>query len=610
MDLSQSVKAAIEFLGKDIFEPLELTTVPATDADVLEVEKQGKKARIVYGRPSSLFFGLTLLKLHRRKRSYVLKTTRRFQMQGYMHDCSRNGVMKVTEAKKSVLISALFGMDALLLYTEDTYEIPGEPYFGYLRGRYSQQEIAEIAEYAEGFGMEVIPCIQTLSHLNQALRWSTYQNVAETSQTLLVEQEATYQFIEKMVATCAKAFRSRRIHIGMDEAWDLGTGIFRSSGKAIDRKKAFLDHLRRVADICSRYGFHPMIWEDMLFRLHPEARPNWYENAALLPDEVQDLIPDVDLVYWDYYHDQKEVYDEMFEASLSSGKKVLFADGCFRWIGFAPNVSKSSLCTAAGLESAIEHQVKETFVTAWGDGGNEASIRAVYHTFALHSAFDFFGNGEESLVSNILQTILGYDLATWRLLETPNALRQDQALAENPSKWLFYQDVLLGLYDRSTKEEYGVAYLEKAKQLKKAAHKGAFPYMFQTLASLCDFLSVKAVVGKRLREAYQGKDNEGLARGIVDLSLCEKKLQKFIDDFLTQWETENKPFGLEVLQARFGALKERFAYAKRKIGDYLAHRIEAIPELEESLLPYEGEDPDIPMHNPSFANIFTSNVVS
>ena len=73
---------------------------------------------------------------------------------------------------------------------------------------------------------------------------------------------------------------------------------------------------------------------------------------------------------------------------------------------------------------------------------------------------------------------------------------------------------------------------------------------------------------------------------------------------------ENKPFGLEVLQARFGALKERFAYAKRKIGDYLNHRIEAIPELEESLLPYEGEDPAIPMNNPSFANIFTSNMMS
>ena len=38
-----------------------------------------------------------------------------------------------------------------------------------------------------------------------------------TSEVLLVEYEETYQLIEKMIRTITKPFRSKLIHIGMDE---------------------------------------------------------------------------------------------------------------------------------------------------------------------------------------------------------------------------------------------------------------------------------------------------------------------------------------------------------------------------------------------------------
>ena len=49
-------------------------------------------------------------------------------------DMSRNGVMKLEELKKFVSLLAKFGYDCIQLYTEDTYEVEGEPYFGYMRG--------------------------------------------------------------------------------------------------------------------------------------------------------------------------------------------------------------------------------------------------------------------------------------------------------------------------------------------------------------------------------------------------------------------------------------------------------------------------------------------
>ena len=51
----------------------------------------------------------------------------------YMADQSRNAVFNMETARRMVRSLALLGYDELQLYTEDTYEIPTQPYFGYMR---------------------------------------------------------------------------------------------------------------------------------------------------------------------------------------------------------------------------------------------------------------------------------------------------------------------------------------------------------------------------------------------------------------------------------------------------------------------------------------------
>ncbi len=80
---------------------------------------------------------------------------------------------------------ALLGYNMLQLYTEDTYEIDGEPFFGYMRGGYSHAELREIDDYAHQFGIEVVPCIQTLGHLGQMLQWPRYLGLRDTAEVLL-----------------------------------------------------------------------------------------------------------------------------------------------------------------------------------------------------------------------------------------------------------------------------------------------------------------------------------------------------------------------------------------------------------------------------------------
>ncbi len=48
---------------------------------------------------------------------------------GVMLDMSRNGIMKPDEVKKYAATIKKLGYNMLQLYTEDTYEVPGETWF-------------------------------------------------------------------------------------------------------------------------------------------------------------------------------------------------------------------------------------------------------------------------------------------------------------------------------------------------------------------------------------------------------------------------------------------------------------------------------------------------
>ena len=129
-----------------------------------------------------------------------------FEHFGTMLDCSRNAVYTVKALKRWIDLTPDLGYNTLMLYTEDTYEVENQPYFGHFRGRYSREELQEIDAYAKERGMELIPCIQTLAHLNALMRWPQYMAIRDTDDILLAEDERTYQLIEDMFRSLAASF--------------------------------------------------------------------------------------------------------------------------------------------------------------------------------------------------------------------------------------------------------------------------------------------------------------------------------------------------------------------------------------------------------------------
>ena len=590
------IKQALNYLSKELFDGLNLS-FENTEENVLKVVRKDNEVVIIYHQLSSLFYGLTLIKQKENISNYQIELTPNFSYTGLMHDCSRNGALNIKYIKEMIMISALMGLNRFMLYTEDVYEIKEEPYFGYFRGKYTKEEIKEIVEYAEGFGVEIIPCIQTLSHLANALRWRPYQDIKDSNNTLLVDNEKTYQLIESMIKTCKENFHTKNIHIGMDEAHDLGLKAFLSSGATINKKELLLKHLNRVVDICHKYDLHPMMWEDMFFKIDPKGKADWYDFEGKLEEGIKSQIPqNLELIYWDYYHNDIKVYDKMFDASINTNRNVIFAGAIISWIGFVPNIEKSLEFSSKAFQSAINHHINSTFICSWGDGGNECSASAIYPLLAEQCLFNYYQEANEDDISSLLLTLTGHSLEDWIKLQLPNTLREELLQFENPSKAFLYQDILLGLFDKRVKDGFVVKYRNYTKELALIANKSnRFNYVFKVASSLCECLSHKVVIGKNIRNAYKENDLISLKESLKELKTIEDLVNNFLKAYKTQWDIENKAFGFEVTDGRIGFLLQRIKTAYQKIDDYLNKKIASIEELEEDVLSY-NDYPDDEAH--------------
>ena len=222
--------------------------------------------------------------------------TKDFDTLSVMLDMSRNAVMNVKTLKEYVDIISKMGYNALFLYTEDTYEVEGEPYFGYMRGRYTADELREIDAYASARGVEIVPCIQTLAHLETISRWDKFP--MDTPDALLVDDERTYELIDKMFSSLEKCLKTRRIHVGLDEAHNLGRGKFLDRFGYERASDIMRRHLARVLEIAKKHGYEMMVWSDMFLRFWNNGK--FIIPKTEVPEEYRDIIPEgVITVHWD-----------------------------------------------------------------------------------------------------------------------------------------------------------------------------------------------------------------------------------------------------------------------------------------------------------------------
>ncbi len=529
-----------------------------------------------------------------------------FKTLAVMLDMSRNGVMTLDAMKNYLPLLAKMGYNCLFLYTEDTYEIEGEPYFGYFRGKYSVAEMKELNKFAKSIGIEVVPCIQTLAHLGALNKWKKFS--MDMPDTLMVDDERTYALVEKMFATLSECFDSRRIHIGMDEAHMLGRGAHLDRYGYETNDVLMRRHLDKVCSIAKKYGYEPMMWSDMFFR--GWGGDYFIGRKAEVPKEYIDALPEsVTPVYWDYYSTDEKNYDDMFYNHAQLSDKTWFAGGIWTWAGFAPLNARSVAVSIPALNQAKAHGIENIMLTLWGDDGAECSRYAVLP--ALFYVAEYAnGNTDEADIKKKFEEMFGIAYDDFALLDLPNEISNEgfPITVYNVCKYALFSDYFAGFLDAKVTEGEGKKYKKYAADLYAAKERaGEYAYLFDTCAKLCDILYDKYELGIKTRRAYKQNDKAELTRlANEEYAKIEENVREFLPIFRTQWMKENKPYGFEIHEYRLAGLAERTASCKARLLNYADGKLESIPELEEDILPFDGGARHVYFNK--FAQTFTSNV--
>lgn len=572
----------------------------------LEFNAEKRTLKIHYTDSKNIYFLLNKAAKLNYNSSFNINFEKKINKLTFHIDLSRNNVLKVETIEKIIRILALLGYDAIGLYMEDTYEIKDEPYFGMYRGRMTVQELKEIDEYASKFGIEAIPYIQTLGHLERLFQHVHFWNILEGEDHLMLRNEKTYELIDKMFKTMREAFKTNNIHVGMDEVTTLGRLKFLDKFGYVDKKELLLEHLKRVKDIAKKYNFKIQIWSDM-FSTSTSMHAYDSVDTHLFDFKIDD---DIGLVYWRYEYLDKNEFSRIIKLHKSLTNNVSMAGGAWKWIGYAPNNSYSFDVIKNSFNASLENNLNEYILTGWGDNGGECSpfgiLPSIYYLSEL--------NYESIEKIDTFTELTGLTLKEFLNIDRLNQVHPkfDKSIINSFNRVFLYSDLLLGYYDQFIGDYQPKIYKNLAKTILKYKN-SKFGYLFETLSYLASALSLKCEIALELRKNYLAKDKEALKEDVKKIKVLLKKIDKFKEYYKSYYLKESKINGLEVFDMKIGSLKERLLTTISRLNNYIEGNIENISELEEERLDFFGQGKNFidnkNFNEPRFISLITKGVI-
>lgn len=571
-----------EDLGIELGEAgIDVTCVPG---DELAVESDGKSVTLTWAAPIQFYRAVSLIPLPLTACS--IREKARFQSSGIMFDCSRNAVLKPQALRFFFRKMALMGLNLGMMYTEDTYEVPGQPFFGYKRGRYTYDELKALDDYASLFGIELCPCIQTLGHLKRILHWPAYHHLRDNDEVLLADLDETYELLDQMIRAATAPYRSKKIHLGMDEAYGVGLGAHLTRYGYEDPHSVIGRHLSRVLGICDKYGLHAMMWSDMYF--HLDGRN--YHSPGLPSEKAKAAVdPRITLMYWDYYQPKEDAYADALYKHAQFPAPTVFAGGIWTWIGPAPDYPTTLQNTVSGLTACAKANIPLALATAWGDNGGECNLTAALLGLQLYGELTFRPDYDEDELARRFRRCCHADAQAFldlSLLNYMPGMKDNPSDPVNACKFMLYQDPLIQLFEADTAgyamaEHFGSLVTRYARY---ALENPDYALLFDFYTALANALALKCVWHEQAGDAVRSRNREQAAALADGIGATVEALDTLRVVWRRLWESTNKPNGFEIIEVRMGGIAARMATAGEKMRAFALGQVDTIPELEEQTL--------------------------
>lgn len=599
-DVNLGLQKATELLGWEISENGIPVLVRKNSINGLTVKKTQQGWEIEYGEKIQFFRALGFLNQQKE-----IAETPHFESCAWFVDVSQtNALPQVSMYPEMMCRMALMGMNRLILYMEDSFEVSEEPYFGYMRSRYSQDELKEIDDVGYSFGIEVFACIEGLSHLSPVLRWFPYGEIQEDGATLLVDDDKTYDFLNHIIDAATKPFRSNRILILLDEAFGLGRGTsLTRTGEFHPSYYYMKKHLSRLVEMCKEKGLDLITSGDMFMVASNPNEKTFFDKLYAIKGPLSKEIIDatnapVDYLLWDYSHLDQESYEALIARYREFGKTDFFLSGIWNWLGYGIDYDKTFATIIPAMRACKKCNVKDVAVASWGnDTGMEnfwSDLLLGWQLFCEHS---YGEEPTEKELAERLKACAGCEIDDFKELSYVDHLYGQKTGVgpdyTNFSRSIMWQDPLFGLFDYYIRDERYTEHFNKVASALEAAEKRNGQYgKYLGVRALCArVLEIKASLGVVTTNAYRIGDKKAL-RNIEKKILPELKKRVIALQMRHRelWYDIYKPLGWEAEDIRYGTLLARIDNAIYRLHQYLSGSITKLEELEQERLTITGKD--------------------
>ncbi len=307
-----------------------------------------------------------------------------FAVRGVMLDVSRDRVPAMPELFALVETLAGLKINHLQLYTEHTFAYGGHEAVWRGWAPLTPCELRRLDDHCQAHGIELAANQNCFGHLAAWLRLPAYAHLAETHGAWMFDvwprsgpfslcptDPASLAFVEDLLGQLMPCLRSRRVNIGCDETYDVGSGrskaeAERLGGGAEGRSRLYAAFVSRVVAAVQRIG-------------GSGTRPHFWADIALShPERLADLPRDLTALAWGYEPDSPfERWCQILTggADVPSARSVWLCPGTSSWRSIfgrtAERRGNIDAAAAAGIAALARGQAVEGFLICdWGDTGH------------------------------------------------------------------------------------------------------------------------------------------------------------------------------------------------------------------------------------------------
>ena len=273
-----------------------------------------------------------------------------------MLDISRDKVPTPATLRELIARLASWKVNQVHLYMEHTFAYRDHEEVWASASPLTADEVRDLDRFCRACHVELVPNRNCLGHMERWLKhdryrplaiapdgWTDHRGRVRAPTTLDPAKPASLALVRELLAELLDAFTSTRVHVGLDEPWELPP----------ERTTEYLDWVVALRALPELAGREVLLWGDILAN-HPE---------------LVDRLPDgVTVCEWGY--EDWHPFAARGSALAAAGRPFWACPGTSSWLSILGRLTNAVDNCASAAAAAQAHGGSGLLVTDWGDMGH------------------------------------------------------------------------------------------------------------------------------------------------------------------------------------------------------------------------------------------------